>query len=182
MDQDFLRSLQMVVDKQQILELSHAYCQACDRHDFEKVRALYHEDAIDDHGAFFTGPAMEYVDILPQISANMEILHHNITTANIRIDGDYAEGEIYGLAFHRARTETGPIDVMVGTRFLDKYQRRGGVWKFSYRSHALDWATVQDPSAVRLDYPWFTGSRIGKPGPDDPSYQFFRLFKHGGQG
>jgi len=179
MNDDLSAALRAVVDKQQILELVHAYCRACDRHDFEKVRALYHPDAIDDHGTFFKGSAMDYVDRLPEISANMEILHHNITTANIMLDGDYAEGEIYGLAFHKARTDSGPIDVMVGTRFLDKYERRNGVWKFSYRSHALDWVTVTEPSAVRLDYPWFTGSRAGKPGPDDPSFESFRLFKHG---
>jgi len=179
MDQDFLAALRAVVDKQQITELVHAYCQAVDRHDFEKVRALYHGDAIDDHGAFYKGPAMAYIDSLPVISADMEILHHNITTVNIRLDGDYAEGETYGIAFHQARTDNGLVDVIVGTRFLDKFEKRNGKWKFSHRSHALDWATLHEPSAVRLDYPWFSGSKLGKPGADDPSFAFFRLFKHG---
>jgi len=179
MDQEFLAALRAVVDKQQITELVHAYCQAVDRHDFEKVRALYHEDGIDDHGAFYKGPAMAYIDNLPAISANNTILHHNITTVNIRLDGDYAEGESYGIAFHQTRTAEGLVDVIVGTRFTDKFEKRDGQWKFSHRSHALDWVTLNQPSAVRLDYPWFTGSKIGKPGPDDPSYAFFRLFKHG---
>jgi len=48
--------------------------------------------AHDDHGSFFKGPAMEFIDMLPEIQAPMEILHHNITSINIALDGDKAEG------------------------------------------------------------------------------------------
>ncbi len=47
------KRLQALLDKQDITELIHSYCNAADRHDHDKMRALYHEDAIDDHGAFF---------------------------------------------------------------------------------------------------------------------------------
>ena len=30
-----------------------------------KMRSLYHVDAMDDHGSFFKGPAMEFIDMLP---------------------------------------------------------------------------------------------------------------------
>ena len=84
-----------MLDKHDITELLYAYCNAADRHDHVKMRSLYHEDAIDDHGSFFKGPAMEFIDKLPEIQAPMEILHHNITSINIALDGDYAEGEVY---------------------------------------------------------------------------------------
>jgi len=86
------KRLQALLDKQDIIELIHSYCNAADRHDHDKMRALYHEDAIDDHGAFFQGLAMEFIDALPAIQAPMMILHHNVTTVNIALDGDYAEG------------------------------------------------------------------------------------------
>ncbi|MBM4192228.1 MAG: hypothetical protein FJ196_04125, partial [Gammaproteobacteria bacterium] len=38
--------LQELLDKQALQELVHAYCNAADRHDHAKMRALYHEDAI----------------------------------------------------------------------------------------------------------------------------------------
>ena len=81
-----------LLDKHEISELVQAFSNAADRHDHEKMRALYHSDAIDDHGSFFKGLAMEFIDKLPEIQAPMEILHHNITTHNIALDGDYAEG------------------------------------------------------------------------------------------
>lgn len=171
--------LQALLDKQAITELVHAYCNAADRHDHDKMRTLYHEDATDDHGAFFKGLAMRFIDQLPAIQEPMLILHHNVTTVNIALDGDYGEGEVYVLAFHQVRTEDGPVDLLIGGRYFDKYEKRGGVWKFSYRAVVADWATFNNPSTVRLDHPMIEGSYIGKPGPGDPSYDFFRLLRRG---
>ena len=105
--------LQALLDKQAITDLVYAYCSASDRHDHARLRELYHPDATDDHGGFFQGLASDFIDQLPEIQAPMEILHHNITNLNIALDGDYAEGEIYVLAFHRIRTETEPLDLLV---------------------------------------------------------------------
>lgn len=171
--------LQALLDKQEITDLVYAYCNASDRHDHEKLRTLYHEDATDDHGAFFQGLATDFIDKLPEIQAPMEILHHNITNLNIALDGDYAEGEIYVLAFHRISTNTEPMDLLIGGRYFDRYEKRDGVWKFSAKAVVADWATVNSPSSVQLDHPLIEGSTIGRPGQEDPSYQFFTLFKWG---
>jgi SnoaL-like protein len=171
--------VQRLLDKQDITELIHTYCNAADRHDYDKMRALYHEDATDDHGAFFKGLATAFIDQLPAIQEPMLILHHNITTVNIALDGDYAEGEVYVLAFHQVRTDDGPVDLLIGGRYFDKYERRDGEWKFSHRAVVADWANYNDPSTVRLDHPMIEGSYIGKPGLADPSYDFFRLLKRG---
>ncbi len=169
--------LQALLDKQDILELVHAYCNAADRHDHAKMRTLYHEDAIDEHGVFFQGLAMDFIDKLPEIQAPMEILHHNVTTVNIALEGDYAEGEIYVLAYHKIKTDAEPMDLLIGGRYFDKYQKRNGVWKFAHRSVVADWATTSQPSLVDLGHPILEGAYIGKPGPADPSYGFFRLLK-----
>jgi hypothetical protein len=171
--------VQLMLDKQEITDLIHAYCNAADRHDHDKMRSLYHEDAIDDHGAFFKGLAMAFIDQLPAIQEPMQILHHNITTVNIALDGDYAEGEVYVLAFHQVRTDDGPVDLLIGGRYFDKYERRAGKWKFSHRAVVADWANYNSPSTVCLDHPMVEGSYIGKPGLEDPSYEFFRLFRRG---
>jgi ketosteroid isomerase-like protein len=172
-------ALQTLLDKQAIRELLAAYFNAADRHDNEKMRSLYHEDAIDDHGVFFKGLAMEFVDKLPEIQVPMEILHHNMTTANIKVEGDYAEGEIYVLAFHKVKGENGSFDLLIGGRYFDKYEKRDGVWKFAHKAVVADWATVTDPSAVDLLHPLLEGSYIGKPGEADPSYDFFTLLRRG---
>lgn len=172
-------ALQALLDKQAITELIHTYCRAADRHDHALLRTLYHPDAIDDHGAFFKGLAMEFIDQLPAIQAPMLILHHNVTTVNIALDGDYAEGEVYVLAYHQVATEDAPMDLLIGGRYFDKYERRDGVWKFSYRAVVADWATTHSPSQVDLAHPMLAGSYFGEPGESDPSYAVFRLLTRG---
>jgi len=169
--------LRALLDKQAITELVHAYCAASDRRDLAALRELYHADAIDDHGGFFKGPAMTFIDTLPEIQAPMRILHHNVTTLNIALQGDYAEGEIYVLAFHQIDGDEQPLDLLIGGRYLDRYARRDGRWKFSERAVLADWATVTDPSAVRLAHPLIDGSHIGQPDGTDPGYNFFRLLR-----
>lgn len=177
MNEEHATKIQSLLDKEAIRELVNLYCRAADRHDHELMRSLYHPDAIDDHGSFFKGLAMDFVDQLPAIQEPMEILHHNVTTHNIELNGNDAEGEVYILAFHKVKTDTGAFDLLIGGRYLDRYRKREGEWKFSHRAVLADWATVVDPSGVNLEHPVIAGSHIGRPGPDDPSYGFFAGFR-----
>ncbi|HVL01587.1 MAG TPA: nuclear transport factor 2 family protein [Dongiaceae bacterium] len=183
MTPDLTAQLQDLLDKQAIHELIHTYCNAADRHDHVKMRDLYHEDATDDHGGFFKGLAMDFIDRLPEIQAPMLILHHNITTVNIKLDVPAtvrkAEGEVYVLAFHQVKTDTGQFDLLIGGRYFDKYEKRDGVWKFSHRAVLADWVNVHNPSIVDLAHPVIQGSHLGRPGQEDPSYGFFSLFQRG---
>lgn len=172
-------ALQELIDREAIRTLIYAYCNAADRHDDAKMRSLYHEDAIDDHGAMSSGPAMDFIDKLPEIQAPMEILHHNVTTINLALDGDEAEGEVYLIALHRVRGPDGPFDVLVGGRYFDRYSRRDGRWKFAHRAIVADWANIHSPSIVDLDHPFLEGAHVGKPGAGDPSYGFFRMLRRG---
>jgi hypothetical protein len=180
---DMQIALQALLDKQAITELVNTYCRAADRHDHALMRSLYHEDATDDHGSFFKGLAMEFIDMLPEIQKPMQILHHNVTTLNIRLDPDdanRAEGEVYILAFHQVAGADGAFDLLIGGRYFDSYAKRDGVWKFSSRAVVADWANLHSPSIVNLDNPVIAGAYIGKPGLADPSYGVFRLLPRGG--
>src|SRR3546814_3690348 len=77
------------------------------------MRALYHDDAIDEHGKFAKGPASEFLNKLPEIQAPMAVLHHNVTTINLKLDGVRAEGEIYLIAMHQVKTNEGLFDVLI---------------------------------------------------------------------
>jgi hypothetical protein len=167
-------ALQTLLDKQALHELALTYCRACDRRDYALLRSLYHDDAIDDHGAMFRGSADEYVAWLPTVLANFEATAHSISNALYVVRGDLAEGELYTHAYHRTH---GPKaqDIVIGGRYLDRYERRGGQWRFAHRSLALDWCRINpvDPAAYRE---FAAGAPAAAAGPGDPSYRVLEFF------
>ena len=176
---DMDRKIQEIIDKESIRDLVHMYSRAADRHDHDLMRELYHEDAYDDHGSFFKGKAMEFIDMLPEIQKSMGILHHNVTTHNINMMGDKAEGETYILAFHQVLSDSGNFDVLIGGRYFDIYEKRAGIWKSLSRAVDADWAYVNDPSKVNLDHPMIEGANIGTSNSRDPSYKYLKSLRRG---
>lgn len=73
-------------------------------------------------------------------------MQHNITTVNFAIAGHSAEGEIYTIAIHTLPAKGRDIDVTVSGRYLDKFEKHDGTWKFTERTIVTDWARVTDPS------------------------------------
>ncbi len=102
-------------------------------------------------------------------------MQHNITTVNFAISGDVAEGEIYIIATHTFGAGDRDVDVIVGGRYLDKYEKRDATWKIIERTIVTDWARVNDPTSVDLSHPITRGTLKGSAGADDPSRQFFSL-------
>jgi hypothetical protein len=170
--------LRELVDKQSLHELVLRYCRACDRRDFTLLRTLYHDDAIDDHGAMFCGTADEYAAWLPGVMANFEATVHSITNALFEVRGEEAQGELYTVAYHRTRAPEAR-EVVIGGRYLDHYQRRGGSWKFLRRALALDWCRVTpvDAGAYRE---FAAGARPGRTDHEDPSYLALSFFRRSG--
>lgn len=145
--------LQEMIDEFHLRKLVHAYCRAVDRGDFEQLRALYHHDAVDAHGGFSAGSADDFLDQLIAARPYVRSMQHNITTVNFAISGPAAEGEIYTIATHTLARRDRDVDVVVGGRYLDKYEKRDGAWKISERAIVTDWARVNDPSSVDLNHP-----------------------------
>jgi hypothetical protein len=170
--------LQEMIDEFQLRKLVHAYCRAVDRGEFEQVRNLYHHDAVDSHGAFSAGSADEFLNQLNAARPYIRSIQHNITTVNFAISGHVAEGEIYTIATHTLARADRDLDVVIGGRYLDKYEKRNDAWKIIERTIVTDWAHVNDPSSVDLSHPITRDTLRGTPDANDPSYQFFSLLNN----
>jgi len=103
-------------------------------------------------------------------------MQHHITTVNFAIAGHAAEGEIYTIAVHTLADRDRDIDVIVGGRYLDKYEKRDETWKFNERTIVTYWARLDDPSSMDLSHPITKDTLKGSLDTDDPSYRFFSLF------
>src|SRR5689334_11034288 len=167
--------MQEMLDEFALRKLVHTYCRAVDRGDFATLRGLYHHDARDAHGEFSAGSVDEFLTTLEASRPHVRSMQHHITTVNFVVDGAAAEGEIYTIATHTSGAGDRDVDVIVGGRYLDKYEKRSDTWKIVERTIVTDWAQVNDPSSVDLSHPITRGTLEGSPGPDDPSHQFFSL-------
>lgn len=165
--------LQQLIDREAIRDLIWRYCRAVDRRDFTALRELYHPDATDEHGGMFQGPAQAFIDKLPEIMAPMEVVWHMTGNMLIEVQGDEAEGEIYTWSYHRADLGSGPEDLIVGGRYLDRYRKRDGQWKFQHRKIVMDWNHI-GPSQCDWNSILFQGTPVGRADSTDPSHPYFK--------
>lgn len=172
-------TLQSLIDKQALAELVLTYCRAVDRRDFALLRSLYHDDAVDDHGAMFCGSADQYLAWLPPVLAQFESTVHALSNMLFVVDGASAQGELYAVAYHRTRAPPAR-EIVIGGRYFDSYERRRGAWKFRRRSLALDWCRVTpvDADAYRE---LAAGAPPGRDDAEDPSYRALPWFTRGGE-
>jgi hypothetical protein len=136
--------------KQEIYELICTYMRGLDRLDHKLLASTFWEDAWCDYG-FTRGPALEFaqfcMDALKDHAAN----HHMIGNVLIDIDGDEAFGEVYFNAYHKVQGESGFEDVIIAGRYLDRYEKRDGVWKFAYRSEQVDFSHTRPSNEPYFD-------------------------------
>lgn len=171
------QALQTLLDKQQLQELVRTYCRAIDRRDFDVLMSLYHPDSTDDHGGMFQGSGPDYVRWVPSILARFEATDHLILSDLYTVEGDVAEGEVHILAYHRSHPPNAR-EIITNGRYLDRYEKRDGVWRFAHRSLVYDWHTRRTHDVADAERT-SKGSEKGQAGETDPLYQRMRLIQRG---
>jgi hypothetical protein len=162
--------LQELLDRQDILDCLTRVSRAVDRFDRDLWRSAYHEDAVIDAGQM-VAPAFELGEAgIALHEAGQTATQHNLTNHSCEIDGDVAHAETYWI--YGAQNRDGSVWT-AGGRYLDRLERRDGVWKIAFRYTLSDWCTAGQSATP----PIFEGvadiHANGAPARDrtDPSYQ-----------
>lgn len=132
-------AIQALIDKEEIRDLMSLYCRALDRCDAALMKSLFHPDAKFEHANHFSGSAEEFADYAVEFLSTLGTLAHYLCNSHVRLDGDRAYGEHYGLALQRAEKDGQSFESIAGARMLDVYERRDGVWKILHRRTVVDW-------------------------------------------
>ncbi len=139
-----------LADRQEIVDLIYRYCHGADRRDEEAIFSVFHPDSTHDHGGF-SGLSLEFCRAGLKLMRMCTETHHLIGNAVIDLNGDQAAGESYFVAHHRIPATApakGPLaahrpgveeDWFVGGRYIDRFERRNGVWKIAHRRGVHDW-------------------------------------------
>jgi hypothetical protein len=149
--------LQDLIDRQEIHQVLMMYCRGCDRGDAQMIAAAFHPDGIDNHGSPRTAAE------LAEGAASVYMPHMMHFTGNvlIELDGDMAYVESYFLSFS-SPDEDGKLATRTrAARYLDRFERRDGVWKIAYRLVVDEWARVDPVTEVPGNVGVNTGSRDG---------------------
>lgn len=131
--------IQALLDKAAITDVINNYLRAADRADIDLLKACYHDDAWEDHGGVYDGPASDYVAIMAKVLPKGGIMNHLATNIIIELDGDTAKGEHYILAYARMKKDGEKFDTLTLARAIDRFERRDGVWRIAKRRLVWEW-------------------------------------------
>lgn len=123
----------------------HLYCRGIDRRDADILRAVFWADSKVEYG-MYAGSGAEFAEMIGSwMDGGFKLTAHMLGNVTIVIDGDVAHTEAYLHAFHHLRREDGSIyDWVVGGRYQDRFERRGGEWRIAFRRLIFDWYRDSD--------------------------------------
>lgn len=156
-----------LADKWAITEVLHRYCRGIDRMDRALVLSCWHPGGTDEHTPLFAGTAAGFVDWVWGIHAPMVGTRHATGNVLIELDGDDAWVESYWDVMLRVHgADSALIDIFGGGRYLDHFERIGGMWAIRHRRSVHDWDRVEPVRATMADGP----ATVQPNNPDAPVY------------
>lgn len=160
-------ALQTLRDRQQISELIYRYCRAVDRLDIALGHSIWHADGTADYGAaVYQGSGPGVIDHI--CAQHRHALHHSHQVSNvlIELDGDRAASEAYVIATLRLARDGKLQQIMVWTRYIDRWSRRDGRWGLDHRVSLRDFDEVREVTPLSSD-------ERSRRDAGDPSYAAF---------
>jgi len=165
--------LQDLLDKQAIHEVVLRYCRGIDRMDRDLVRSCYHDDATDEHGSF-CGGVDAFMEWVFRVAARYDVTMHFVGNVLVELgerreDGRRAaRAETYGISHHRRAGGPPEHNLVVGFRYVDRFERRAeGDWRIARRVCTTEWVRRDDPAGW---WPIPEGMRTGRRDRSDPVY------------
>ena len=169
MDADRLARMDLLLDRQDILDCLTRFSRGMDRFDRDVFLSAFHPDAVVAAGDFVGGPADLYDWATAMHEKGQLATHHNLLNHTCEIDGGTAHTETYYLFAARNRDETNWV---AGGRYFDRLERRDGVWRIAVRTTVIEWSGMVPTMPLPFaDVPDIHGNGAPSRSKTDPSYQ-----------
>lgn len=173
-------SPERVADRLQIQDVMYRWCRSVDRLDRDAMLDVFHPDAIDSHGPYI-GPVDGLVDWIFERHKPIPFSSHFIGNLLIEFaspDVALVESYVRTIQHYPAHAKSqlsqltggakGPddqaMDMFTSSRYLDRMERRDGVWKIAHRTLIQDWKQIVgvQEQALQPHEGWIIGRRDGK--------------------
>ena len=126
--------LAKLMELESIRALFTRFTRGFDRQDEDLIRSVFWPDAYVGYGRMHP-PLLRDDFIAHHLPLHTPVLSyaHHISSQTIEIEGDVAHVESYITAIFRGLRNPGHITSIVGGRYLDRIDRRGGEWRVAVR-------------------------------------------------
>ncbi len=140
--------LQALLERENIRDCIARVARGEDRRDAELIGACYWPDSTSDYGVF-AGSFKEYLAWVTPGSPAIPVTQHVLGQTVIHLRGERASCETHVNAYHRINMGAEERDIVIGGRYLDRFEKRGSEWRIAHRIMLYDW--YQD-SGVSVDW------------------------------
>jgi hypothetical protein len=132
-----------------------------DRIDEPLMASGFHPDAMVRWGT------KEHVDLATWIKEAIRVQHttqrvqHLVGNILIDLRGDEADVESYEIGRHLTPLPNGMKDLIIASRYIDKFARRDGTWRIVRRDKVADWVRIMEGTDPLYEHIPARGERDG---------------------
>lgn len=146
------KQVQMLADRQAIVDISTDYCTGVDRLDRDKLLGCFTEDSLYEGPNFTYRGHAEIASMIPVLDQMFHYAWHAIHNVSVKLDGDAAFAETYCTGRHLKRgatPERGEV-LSMAIRYQDKLVRTAAGWKIAHRLQIREWTETEVVSGARV--------------------------------
>jgi len=167
--------LRAMLDRDRIRQCIERLARGEDRRDGTMIKASYWPDSVTDYGVFQGDFHAYYAWVIPGSDA-ITNTQHVLGQTYTELAGASARAETHVVSYHRVNMGSEERDTVIGGRYLDLLERRGGEWRIAGRTMLYDWYQdwgqsidwSQGVMGMPFSQEWFSGRANG-----DRSVDFF---------
>lgn len=131
--------LQALLERDRIRQCIIRLARGEDRRDAAMISASYWPDSVTDYGVF-AGTFAQYLAWVVPGSPALPVTQHVLGQSYIELKSStVALVETHCTSYHRVKMEKEDRDTVVGGRYLDRFENRGGDWRIARRTMLYDW-------------------------------------------
>jgi hypothetical protein len=161
-------TLREVADRQAITDQLYRYCRAMDRIDHELGYSIWHEDGTADYtAAVWQGSGRGFIDDVCKSHSGLLQHSHQVTNIIIELDGDTAGSEAYVTARLRFERAGKLMQMVVVSRYLDRWSRRDGRWAIDHRHTVMEMDEIAEVTPMKHH-------DVARRDRSDPSYNYLK--------
>lgn len=166
---EIAKRLDELCSKEAIRECIYRINRGMDRIDRDLMVSGFHSDAKVRWGTAEPMELNTFIEAGIKIQHTTSRVQHLIGNILIQLQGEQAEVESYELARHLTPLGEEKKDLIIASRYVDKFSRRGGAWRIDRRDKVVDWIRIFEGADPLFDNAPMKGRRDG----EDVSFAMF---------